>query len=316
MLERTKQQQQQQQHVYFITGANSGIGLEATRQLAERLLKINSNTNGKNKNTATTIWNTIYLLCRSEEKANAAIHDVCGSIGWKNRPRTNENEQQQEKEKEEGTEPRRHRQPGGLSFEYIKFDAYDDKQTIEKNVRRAVLSSSSSPGSASSSSFSLDEIFIGGILLNAGGFGDAKNNTTNNKDTRKACDVAQLNIIGHVHLVNYLIATYKTTTTTTTTRHHPQITRIVAVGSEASFAAPAMTLPYSTANFVEHLSGMVPAQERSFGINYGWIKGILALYWAAFARRYSSQNVEGPENAKTKKTLYVVTVSPGKWYRR
>ena len=304
MLERTKQQQQQQ-HVYFITGANSGIGLEATRQLAERLLKINSNTNGKNKNTATTIRNTIYLLCRSEEKANAAIHDVCCSIGWKNRPRTNENEQQKEQE-EEGTKPRRHRQPGGLSFEYIKFDAYDEKQTIEKNVRRAVLSSSSP---SSSSSFSLDEIFIGGILLNAGGFGDAKNNNTN-KDTRKACDVAQLNIIGHVHLVNYLIATYKTTTASTTTLHHPQITRIVAVGSEASFAAPGMTLPYSTANFVEHLSGTVSVRDRSFGINYGWIKGILALYWAAFARRYS------PPPAERKKTLYVVTVSPGKWYRR
>jgi hypothetical protein len=105
-----------------------------------------------------------------------------------------------------------------------------------------------------------------------------------------------LNIIGHAALVNHLISMYKIhdtdTNTNTTTR-----TRIVAVGSEASFASPGITMDYKTASFVEHLSGTVAYKDRSFGIDYGWTKGILALYWAAFARHH-------PE-------LYVITVSPG-----
>merc|ERR1712216_551789 len=172
-------------------------------------------------------------------------------------------------------------------LEYIRFDAYDDRKTIEMNMR---LSSSLPSPSV--------EIIIGGILLNAGGFGDGKSSTNSSRinekidgdDRRRACDVAQVNIIGHVNLVNYLISTYKMDDISNKTR-------IVAVGSEASFASPGIKMNYTTANFVDHLSGAVPVTDRSFGINYGWTKGILALYWAAFSRHH-------PE-------LYVVTVSPG-----
>jgi len=208
----------------------------------------------------------IYLLCRSEEKAKEAMADINIGISTNN------------------------------LLEYMKFDANDDGKTIEENIRRSLPPPE-------------DGVILGGIILNAGGFGDG-NNSNNDKSNdednddddddsrrchrRRDCSkVAQLNIIGHAALINHLLSMYKIDDNNNTTTR----TRIVAVGSEASFASPGVTMDYTTANFVEHLSGTVAYMDRSFGVDYGWIKGILALYWAAFARHH-------PE-------LYVVTVSPG-----
>jgi NAD(P)-dependent dehydrogenase (short-subunit alcohol dehydrogenase family) len=243
--------------LFFITGANSGCGLEAARQLA---IYFSHQQQDQTENDKVKI----YLLCRSEEKAKEAMTDI-----------------------------------GTSNLEYMKFDAYDDSETIRENICRSLQPNDDN-----------NEVIIGGIILNAGGFGDGNNNNNNNNKNsndddddddddrchRRACNVAQLNIIGHAALVNHLISMYKIhdtdTNTNTTTR-----TRIVAVGSEASFASPGITMDYKTASFVEHLSGTVAYKDRSFGIDYGWTKGILALYWAAFARHH-------PE-------LYVITVSPG-----
>ena len=48
--------------VYLVTGANAGIGLEATRQLVAR---------------ADT--KVVYMLCRSKERAQAAIDESLGN---------------------------------------------------------------------------------------------------------------------------------------------------------------------------------------------------------------------------------------------
>jgi NAD(P)-dependent dehydrogenase (short-subunit alcohol dehydrogenase family) len=247
--------------LYFITGANSGCGLEAARQLSihfsqQQENQVENNVNNESINDKVKI----YLLCRSEEKAKEAMADI-----------------------------------GTSNLEYMKFDAFDDSETIRENIRLSLPPNDD------------NKVVIGGIILNAGGFGDGNNNNENSNVVvddddddddndrchRRACNIAQLNIIGHAALVNHLISMYRIDMDADTTTR----TRIVAVGSEASFASPGMTMDYKTASFVDHLSGTVASKDRSFGIDYGWTKGILALYWAAFARRH-------PE-------LYVITVSPG-----
>eukprot|EP00546_Thalassionema_frauenfeldii_P019068 CAMPEP_0178894952 /NCGR_PEP_ID=MMETSP0786-20121207/303_1 /TAXON_ID=186022 /ORGANISM="Thalassionema frauenfeldii, Strain CCMP 1798" /LENGTH=232 /DNA_ID=CAMNT_0020565101 /DNA_START=247 /DNA_END=945 /DNA_ORIENTATION=+ len=130
---------------------------------------------------------------------------------------------------------------------------------------------------------------IGGILLNAGGFGDGRNKRTTKEknvsndtdDSLQACSIAKLNIIGHVVLVHHLLRA-------------DESTRIIAAGSEASFATPGVTMDYASADFVSHLSG---SSKVAMGMDYGWTKGILALYWAAFARHHTN--------------VFVRIVSPG-----
>ena len=71
--------------------------------------------------------------------------------------------------------------------------------------------------------------------------------------------------------------------------------RIVPVSSEAAFWT--LGMDYQSADFASHLLGAVPAKEKMSAIDYGWTKGILALYRAAYTRRH-------PESV-------VAIVSPG-----
>ena len=277
---------------YFVTGANSGCGLESTRQLAFRILR---QRNGNGTSSIDEGPTTIYLLCRSEEKASAAIQDIHTSIA----------------------ESRYtiHEVSNRLRLEFIRFDACGEPETIRNDIDAGLAACTSDGGDEDG------PLTIGGILLNAGGFGDGNkdrdgnNHKDNHKEPaggnsneKKACSIARLNILGHVILVNHLLSVgtalrcdgggvdddegpaADTNDTTQTT--------IVAVGSEASFASPGVRLDYRAADFVRHLEGTAPHGDRAMGMDYGWTKGILALFWAAYARRHPN----GP---------CVLVVSPG-----
>ena len=237
---------------YFVTGANSGCGLEATRQLA---IHFSPDCHTDDNTIDETI--IIYLLCRSEEKARDAIEAIRESIRSE-RGRIDEN---------------------AVRLRFMKFDAYDDEATIRKNIVLAL-------GDADSENMAV----LGGVVLNAGGFGDARAPSVrgggDSEETHPvACGIAKLNLLGHVILVRQLLALARTDGST----------RIVAVGSEAAFVTPGLNL--AGADLAAHLEGSVPLRETVAGKGYGWIKAIVVLYWAAFARRHPD--------------LYVVTVSPG-----
>jgi hypothetical protein len=163
-------------------------------------------------------------------------------------------------------------QPQQEMLSFLKFDGGDDAQTIQKECLDKLPK---------------DAIILG-ILLNAGGFGDAKDKVKKQLradtpgKTPGACSIAQSNLIGHAILVHLLLKSGKITSET----------RIVASGSEAAFATP-MNLEKSS--FEGILTGTAKAGIP--GAEYGWIKAILALYWAAFARHNAD--------------VFVVTVSPG-----
>ncbi len=233
---------------YFVSGANNGVGLEATRMLALHFAEDhyfegeNRGDDGANA--------TIYLLCRSEGKARSAIQDIESSL------------------ESLGTNPNH------VRLRFMKFNAYDDERTIRKNVELALQDEPNPPT-------------IGGILLNAGGFGEkhSSNQRPTKEATNEACGIAKLNLIGHVHLVKHLLSCCK----------QDSSTRIVAVGSEAAFCTPGTD--FDNADFEAHLKGTVPSKDKMMGTDYAWTKGILALYWAAYARN-------NPH-------LFVLVVSPG-----
>ena len=245
---RTTTQKRMAHRSYFVTGANNGVGLEATRMLALHFSEDHC-FEGDDKNDE-YFNTTIYLLCRSEAKAQTAIQDIASSLEILG---TNFN---------------------NVNLRFMRFDAYDDEQTICKNIELALQGQP-------------DPLTIGGILLNAGGFGEkqSSNQRRTNETTNEACGIAKLNLIGHVYLVKHLLSCCK----------QDASTRIVAVGSEAAFCTPGTD--FDNADFAAHLTGNVPAKDKLMGTDYAWTKGIIALYWAAYARH-------NPQ-------LFVLVVSPG-----
>jgi NAD(P)-dependent dehydrogenase (short-subunit alcohol dehydrogenase family) len=165
---------------------------------------------------------------------------------------------------------------GANSINFLLFDANDDSDTIKQNVVDKIP----------------ENEVIAGIVLNAGGFGDIPSSLegqtmksaekSNCGHAKKACSIAQANIVGHAILVDQLSKNGK----------FGPAARIIAVGSEGVLA-PGASMDWKNANMEERILGTV----RTPNLDYGWIKGILALYWRAFARHH-------PE-------VYVLTVSPG-----
>lgn len=210
--------------VFVVTGANSGLGLEAIRQLLEAF----ENADGNSSRL------TIYMLCRSKANAKEAM-ELLG-LQYPN---------------------------AGACLQFLKFDALD-LGTVE--------------------GISIPEEQIDGLLLNAGGFGDSSNPYTK-IDSTGASTIAHLNILGHVALTKHLLKQNKLGTGS----------RIVVAGSESAFAAPGIQMDYKAADFKRELSSDLKSPVP--GMAYSWAKGIMALYWSAFASRH-------PE-------IFVVTVSPG-----
>ena len=87
------------QHCYLITGANSGIGLEATRQLVSHLAE-NETSDNDNSNDL-----RIYMLCRSKERAHSAMERIA-----------------------DGNAKRK------AMLVFLKFDGGDDAETIQTEI--------------------------------------------------------------------------------------------------------------------------------------------------------------------------------------
>lgn len=212
--------------VYFITGANSGLGLEATCQLA-----------------LMPSTKLVYLACRSEKKAMEAMRKLVDKNGV-----------QQSK------------------IQYIHFDTNDSKTLIYETVKK------------------ISEPIVHGLILNAGGFGDIK--SSGPKSINGVTPIAQLNLIGHVHLVDAFVEMKKL----------DEGSHIVYSGSEAARGVPLMGMKPpvfkdSEEFFVDVLSGESYNKKYEKEVAYADIKGMAALYFSAFARMH-------PE-------IFSLTVSPG-----
>lgn len=155
-------------------------------------------------------------------------------------------------------------------LQYLHFDPNESKADIQKKT-------------------TLNEKTVHGLILNAGGMGKGTIVEPN-----KVTEMAQINLIGHVHLVSTLVAAKK----------FAKDSRVVYAGSEAARGVPlfGMKRPeletFSQQHFADILSGEKYKQTPFVGeAAYGEIKGMAALYFGRFAREH--------------KNLYAVTVSPG-----
>ena len=234
--------------VYVVTGANSGLGKDASRQLA--LLPDTK---------------VVYLACRSKDKAMVAIDDLVNNFNVSK-----------------------------SKLAYIHFDSSDNKESIERDAD------------------SLPEgLFIDGFIMNAGGFGPDNHAKPTSPENNGVTSIAQVNLIGHVHYMNRLLATNKLGTTTTSeqndnggpTTRSKKKSHVVYSGSEAARGVslmgmkPPMLEKYSDQDFSDMLTGKFYEKKYDKNAAYGEIKGIAALYLSEFARRH-------PE-------IYVLTISPG-----
>jgi NAD(P)-dependent dehydrogenase (short-subunit alcohol dehydrogenase family) len=216
--------------VYLVTGANVGLGLEAAKQLA---LKDQTKK--------------VYLACRTESKALAAIEDLV----------------------------REHKIPSE-KLAFVPFDASADKSSIAKSVVHALPSGEQ----------------FDGLILNAGGPGHDKTGAP--QGPNHVSDICQINLIGHIHLLDAL----KSNGFLKPTKGE---TVIVYSGSEAargvaSMGIPAPTMPETHKDYNNIMDGSAFKKYDPMSV-YGHVKGMAALYWSAWARKY-------PEHV-------VFTVSPG-----
>jgi NAD(P)-dependent dehydrogenase (short-subunit alcohol dehydrogenase family) len=205
--------------VYLITGANGGLGLDSVRKLA-----------------ILPATKKVYLACRSEDKANAAIEQLVTTSNI-------------DKNK----------------LQYVHFDACDSKTDLAK-ITQGI------------------DVPLNGVILNAGGIGS----DTTGKPTgvNNVLNVYQMNVIGNLQLVEIL-------------RDAKQLAsgcRIVYSGSEGARGVPMMMgnpdMGDTTEWYQQHVTGQdkEPDQYDSMS-TYGEVKGVAALYWAAWARRNSEYHV-------------------------
>ena len=210
--------------IYLVTGANSGLGLDCSRQLA-----LLADTK------------LVYLGCRSEEKANAAMDKLTGCSSDRTK------------------------------FKYYHFDASATKAEIEKDVQH------------------VEEDFLDGFVMNAGGFGPANDPAVSENGVTT---IAQINLIAHFQLLDSLVEFNKI----------GKGTRVIYSGSEGARGIPAIGFKgpdLETICFEDKLSGKAYAEIFDLDTAYADTKGMAALYLSRWARDHATDG------------LYVLTVSPG-----
>lgn len=156
---------------------------------------------------------------------------------------------------------------------YLHFDPNESKEDIQQKTV-ATLN---------------EKVQVHGLILNAGGMGKGTIVEPN-----KVTEMAQINLIGHVHFLDALVAA----------KIIGAHSRVVYVGSEASRGVPSMGMQspkleeQSLQDFKDILSGEKYKEIPFVGeAGYAEVKGLAALYFGRYAREH--------------KDIYTVTVSPG-----
>jgi NAD(P)-dependent dehydrogenase (short-subunit alcohol dehydrogenase family) len=213
--------------VYLVTGANAGLGLKATKQLAQR--------DGTRK---------VYLACRNETKALQAIDDLVRDYDI----------------------------PAD-KLAFVPFDATDDKSIIAKKIVGAL------PPSNSNETFD-------GLLFNAGG--QCKDTEGKPSGPNQILDLVQVNLMGHVHLLEALISNGFLQQQTAGGG-----TTIVYSGSAGArgikvLGSSAPTMPDTVDEYQKLLTGSFLSDKQQYDPTdyYVLVKGMAALYWSAYARKH------------------------------
>jgi len=169
-----------------------------------------------------------------------------------------------------------HECPTNVNFEYVPFDS-SDRSSVKSSIE--TLSQAIPDGQ-----------IIGGLLLNAGGFTSDRNGTLTKSGTTL---IAETNLIGHAVLVDGLIQSKKL----------QKGSRVIFSGSEAGMGEP---FAIKWGNDLEYYVNILNGKAYKTKTNknnykpqdgYGHIKGMLAFYASAMARRHDD--------------IYFAAVSPG-----
>ncbi len=166
--------------------------------------------------------------------------------------------------------------PTNVNFEYVPFDS-SDRSSVTKSIE--TLSQAIPDGQ-----------ILDGLLLNAGGFTSDRTGTLTKSGTTV---IAETNLIGHAVLVDGLIQSKKL----------QKGSRVIFSGSEAGMGEP---FAIQWGNDLEYYVNILNGRAYKTKMNknnykpqdgYGHIKGMLAFYASAMARRYDD--------------IYFAAVSPG-----
>ena len=160
-----------------------------------------------------------------------------------------------------------------VSFQYIHFDSSDPvsvKSSIQ-SLSRALIESNNST--------------LIGLILNAGGF--TSDRTGKPSSVGGATLIAETNLIGHALLLHGLIQS----------NHLQRNSRIIFSASEAGLGQP-FAIPWGdTLQYYVNILNGSSHKKYNPGDAYGHIKGMVAFYAAAMARRHPD--------------LYFAAISPG-----